>query len=262
MSNNQSIAPAPQKVTIETTSVCNIRCVMCPQAIGLVRRAKHLPESIVEKLRPSLATARYFELHGIGEPLLSPAFWRIVALLRELNPTADAIVNTNLVVLTDKMLADLAASTLTLINVSLDAATPETYRKIRGEDFAKVTSNIRRLVAALRARQGARNTKLAMNMTVMKENLAEVPAFVRLASELGVNRALVWPINDYGPADTLMQRWETNLRDWHFVYREQLLTDIPELVSQTLATAGQTARELGMEFEPSNFLNVRLGSPA
>jgi MoaA/NifB/PqqE/SkfB family radical SAM enzyme len=236
------------KVTIETTSVCNIRCVMCPQAIGIVHRAKHLPEKVIDGMRPALATARYFELHGIGEPLLSPAFWRALALIRELNPTAMAVVNSNLVVLNDKMLADLAASTLEVLNVSLDASNAETYRKIRGADFEAVLKNIGRVLEA----RGPR-LKLKVNMTVMKENLAEVPDFVRLAHRLRVDEAIIWPINDYGPEDALMATWETNLRGWHFVYREQLLTDISERVRATLSEAKAVASDLGMSFNTGNF---------
>ena len=242
------VAPLPRKITIETTSVCNLRCVMCPQATGAVHRPKHLPEEMVQRLMPLLESGRYFELHGIGEPMLSPAFWRIVGILRERNPTASAVFNSNMVVLTEQMLNDLAASTITHINISLDAATAETYRKIRGADFASVTGNVARLVAV-----AGRRPKISVNMTVMKENLDEVPLFVRLAHSLGVDSAIVWPINDYGVDDPQIRVWETRLRGWHFVYRDQLLTDIPERVTATLAELMQVAKELGFAFTADNF---------
>lgn len=239
------------KVTIETTSVCNIRCVMCPQAIGIIHRAKHLPAEVIDGMKPAIEAGRYFELHGIGEPLLSPAFWRALKLIGDLNPTAMAVVNSNLVVLSDKMLDDLTASTLAILNVSLDAATAETYRKIRGADFAAVLHNISRVVNRRQPRM-----KLKMNMTLMKENLSELPEFVRLAHRLSVDEVIVWPINDYGPEDALMATWETNLRDWHFVYRDQLLTDIPERVRATVAEAQAVADELRINFDAGNLLDI------
>ena len=241
----------PTKLTIETTSVCNLRCVMCPQAIGAIHRPKHLPESMVQRLEPALRSAKYVELHGIGEPLLSPAFWRMLAILKE-NPDCEAVVNSNLVVLSDKMLEDVATSTLLQISVSLDAASDETYRKIRGADFAIVTANVRRLAYRLQQIKNGRRPKLVLNMTVMRENLAEVPAFARLAKSLGADEAIVWPINDYGLDDKLMRTWETNLRDWRFVYREQLLTGISDQVTAIITETMSIAHEIGLNFIASN----------
>jgi MoaA/NifB/PqqE/SkfB family radical SAM enzyme len=162
------------------------------------------------------------------------------------------VVNSNLVVLTDRMLDDIAASTLLQISVSLDAATAETYRKIRGADFATVTANVRRLSERLRASTAARRPLLVLNMTVMKENLDEVPMFIRLAKSLGADRAVVWPINDFGPDDEQTRFWETRLRDWHFVYRDQLLTDIPDRVMTMITEAKNIASEIGLDFISSN----------
>jgi MoaA/NifB/PqqE/SkfB family radical SAM enzyme len=224
---------------------------MCPQAIGAVHRPKHLPDTLIERLQPALRSAKYVELHGIGEPLLSPAFWRFLTLLQE-NPACDAVVNTNLAVLTEKMLDDVSSSTLLQIGVSLDAATPETYWKIRGADFAVVTNNIRRLSARLHASSARRRPKLVLNMTVMKENLAEVPLFVPLAQVLGADQVAVWPINDFGPGDEQMNTWETDLRNWRFVYREQVVTAIPDCVAAVLNEARQVAGRIGMDFMDSN----------
>jgi MoaA/NifB/PqqE/SkfB family radical SAM enzyme len=252
--------PLPSKVTIEVTSACNLRCVMCAHGIGAVQRPKHMSEDMVQRMMPLLESGRYFELHGIGEPMLSPAFWRILGLLRERNPEAMVVFNTNMVVLTEEMLDGLAASSVAHINVSLDAATADTYWKIRGADFGRVTGNVARAVASLSATCTTR-PKITVNMTVMKENLAEVPMFVRLAHSLGVDGAIVWPINDFGPDDPLMREWETRLRDWHFVYREQLLTDISERVGATIAAASRIANEIGFEFIASNFPESVEASP-
>jgi MoaA/NifB/PqqE/SkfB family radical SAM enzyme len=248
---DQYRAPPPRKLTVETTSICNLRCVMCPQAIGVVRGPKHLPEILAEKLRPVILSATYSELHGIGEPLLSPSFWRLLELFKQ-NPTCEVVVNSNLIVLTEKMLESIATSRLFKINISLDAATAETYRKIRGANFETVTKNISRLSDRLRKLEAGRRPRLVMNMTVMKENLQEVPQFVQLAKSLGADEAIVWPINDYGPDDSLMKSWETNIRGWKFVYREQVLTDIAELAASTIASAASIAKQIGMEFTAGN----------
>lgn len=242
----------PYKITIETTSACNLRCVMCPHAIGAVHRPKHLPIEIADKLLPVIESGKYFELHGIGEPLLSPAFWRILEILANKNPSAEAVVNSNLVVLTDEMLAKIVASTLTQISVSLDAATAPTYYKIRGADFGRVLDNIGRLREALIKQNASRKLKLVVNMTMMKENLEEVVDFVRLAKSLGASEAAVWPLNDYGPADELTGHWTTNLRNWTFDYRQQMLTNIPQKVNNIISEAKERAKEINLPFKAMN----------
>src|SRR5919106_4221332 len=52
----------PVSVTVETTSICNLRCVMCPHAIGDVNRPKHLPNRIMDRLILAMSRARDVQL--------------------------------------------------------------------------------------------------------------------------------------------------------------------------------------------------------
>jgi MoaA/NifB/PqqE/SkfB family radical SAM enzyme len=66
----------PKDLSIETTTECNLNCVMCWRAIGAIHDLKHLPTEQLQQLVPYLRQAEFIQLHGNGEPLLSPAFWR------------------------------------------------------------------------------------------------------------------------------------------------------------------------------------------
>src|SRR6185312_14947964 len=59
----------PALLTIESTSRCNLRCVMCPHAVGAVDRPKHFDEQLVKRLTKFLLRSDAVQLHGIGEPL-------------------------------------------------------------------------------------------------------------------------------------------------------------------------------------------------
>jgi len=70
------------------------------------------------------------------------------------------------------------------IVVSVDAATPATYRRIRGGRFERVISGVKTLS---RIREAHNNSwKLILSFSVMQSNLDEICAFVDMADQLGV----------------------------------------------------------------------------
>lgn len=227
----------PRDLTIETTSRCQLRCVMCPHAVGAVHRPGHFPDGLLPQMGDALDVAERVQLHGIGEPLLSPAFW---AMLDRLPAGIMATVNTNLAVRNDDLVLRLARSRLRKISVSMDAATPEIYRDIRGFDFDVVTANIR-LLAANRPRK----TSLSMNMTLMRHNIAEVPAFVRLARSLGVKIVQFWHMNrlpDHVAAERVVRRGS-----WTFDYATEGLWDELDGARALLREAQEIGASLGMK---------------
>lgn len=138
----------PTRLTIEPTSICNLRCVMCDHGIGGVDRPKHMPVDTFEKLRSPMGVARRAQLNGIGEPLASPSLWHALEN-NYFSPEAEVTFNTNMTLLNERRLEKLANTNAHLVlNISLDAATSKTYRRIRGFDLDEVISNIRRLRAA------------------------------------------------------------------------------------------------------------------
>jgi MoaA/NifB/PqqE/SkfB family radical SAM enzyme len=250
----------PAKLTIEPTSICNLRCVMCPHAIGGVHRPKHMPQEIFDKLRVPMAYVQWAQLNGIGEPLASPAFWHALEN-NYLGPEAEVYFNTNMVLLDEGRLNRLINTKARLtLNISLDAATPLTYRRIRGADFEKVTANIRQL---REARGEHYYPVIMLNMTLMRENIEEVVAFLELAKELDVNSISFWHLN-YMPEND-MARFSVDRDNWHFEYSQQGLWNFPTLSNRMLKAALQRAQELGIPlyFDESKnaFFDETAGEP-
>ena len=235
--NSFVTSTGPNQITLETTSVCNLRCVMCPQAIGAVHRPKHMEMAIYEKLRGALAEATYLQLHGIGEPLLSAAFWRY---LDELAGQSGKQIrfNTNMTYLTDPQIETILRADVTGISVSLDAAKPETYRKIRNFDLNTVLSNIKRLVAARNGR-GLVRPRIQINMTLMRENIEDLPDFIRLGKSLGVDQVGFWHMNE-GPD------WVVERPEWTFDYAAQHLGNAPALSNRIIREAMELAHQLSV----------------
>jgi uncharacterized Fe-S cluster-containing radical SAM superfamily enzyme len=234
------VRSTPLMLTLETSSRCNLRCVMCPHAIGAVDRPKHLEESLVASLETFIRQSRKIQLHGIGEPLASPAFW---STLKSLPDDCESMINTNLTVLDDRRLRDLIGSSLKTVNVSLDAARPETYRKIRGHSFEAVVGNIRRFVEARQA-GGKKFPLLFMNMTLMRSNIEEVLEFVDLAADLGARTVCLWHLNRWPDAE--MQRYAAERDGWVFDYQAEGLWNFPALSNGWLRKAEARARQRGV----------------
>ena len=232
----------PRMLTLETTSRCNLRCVMCPHAINAVKRPKHLDEALVSRVSRFIQQASSIQLHGIGEPLASPAFWPLLSFLPN-QDQCESSINTNLTLLDDKKLKNLLDSNLKVINVSLDAATPETYRKIRGFSFEKVLENIKRLIT-LRQVNGKRFPLLYLNMTMMRSNIEEVPEFVKLAASLGADCVCLWHLNRWSEEE--MNRYVIERDGWVFNYRQEGLWNYPVLSNEYLRKAENTAISEGI----------------
>ncbi len=148
------------------TDRCNSRCITCDYwQYGQT----NLPLAEARRLAPELRAlgTRVVLLSG-GEPLLHPHWDEVAETLRQ--------AGLRLWLLTAGLsLARHAARVGELcerVTVSLDGATPETYRAIRGVDaFEAVCKGIR-----------------ALRCTVQRRNYRELPRLVRLARDLGVQQ--------------------------------------------------------------------------
>ena len=237
----------PKDLAIETTTLCNLNCVMCWHAIGAVPDRKHLPTEQLEQLVPYLRQAEFIQLHGFGEPLLSPALWRALELIgRDAQERKCVSISTNGQLLNKDNIERLINSPLQNINVSLDAATPDTYRKIRGADFTVVLNNIRNFVR-MRDQLQAKLPLLYLNMTLMKANIEELPLFIELVSQLKGDRAYFWHMSD--GFDHKNVAWKVERDGWTFDYWEQVSSKYPALTNRMVRLALNRASELGVSVD-------------
>jgi MoaA/NifB/PqqE/SkfB family radical SAM enzyme len=241
----------PTWITIETTAVCNLRCVQCPREyLGMQFKETHLDPSIWHKITPFIPYMTHLQLHGLGEPLLADLFWQIVN--DDKTKAVDLVdVNSNGTLFTERNVERLLNSGLNFLNISLDAATAPTYKKIRGGNFDKVIAGIRRLTTR-RKELGSTGLRIWMNMTLMMENIRELPLFIDLACDLGVDAVDAWHLNmrSDGAADD----WRLTHDNWTFVYNEQHLSNAPTLSNEMVRRAQAIAEQRGFNFKPRSHL--------
>jgi MoaA/NifB/PqqE/SkfB family radical SAM enzyme len=178
----------PSSVEIELTNRCNLACIQCLRSRGLKPYALgDIRFEDFERILSQFPDTVHLGLNGFGEPLLHPSFFELLAHARSRLPWAKIGIYSNGMQLDDAVFGRLPGSGLTEINVSIDAADPATYRKVRrGGKLPVVHQNLRRL---LRSRElaRARLPLVGVNYVLLNENEGELVPFIEQAAEIGVD---------------------------------------------------------------------------
>jgi MoaA/NifB/PqqE/SkfB family radical SAM enzyme len=183
------VASLPRSLYLETTNRCDSKCQTCIRTFRSLEPPADLTLAQVKAIAEQFPVLERVVLHGIGEPLLNREIFEIVAYLK--SRAATVLFNSDAISLTLTRALELIDSGLDEYRVSIDAATPETYRRIRGVDqFDRVMANVRRLVE-LEQERSRSAPRVSLWFTAARVNLPELPAFVRLAARLGVEEVYV-----------------------------------------------------------------------
>jgi MoaA/NifB/PqqE/SkfB family radical SAM enzyme len=96
------------------------------------------------------------------------------------------LFNTNGTLLNERNGRALIEARLDELRVSLDASNAKSFLAVRGKDyFGRILRNVRAF-RQLQEREGQDLPRVSAWLTGLKETIAELPAFVRLAAEIGV----------------------------------------------------------------------------
>lgn len=174
----------PWRAYLELSNQCNLRCEMCPQSILTFPRDM-ADRALVENARSLFPWLLELDLTGFGETLLNPMFPEVLASVGD---HTHVHVISNGLLLTEEVAKVMVEHGLDELNISIDAATPETYKRQRHvEGFARIIGNLRRLVEIKRT-SGSPVPYLSFCFTMMERNCRELPDVVRLAHDLGLQR--------------------------------------------------------------------------
>ena len=183
------VATLPRSLYLETTNRCDSKCQTCIRTFRSLEPPADLTLEQVKAITEQFSVLERVVLHGIGEPLLNREIFEIVAYLK--TRAATVLFNSDAISLTAPRARRLIQSGLDEYRVSLDAATRQTYRRLRGVDqFDRVVANVRRLVQLERGRSRSA-PRVSLWFTASRANLDELLAFVRLAADLGVDEVYV-----------------------------------------------------------------------
>jgi radical SAM protein with 4Fe4S-binding SPASM domain len=187
------VRSSPRFLQVEVSSRCNLACTHClrPRVSSNLRTGDMDLETF-RRVANELPRLDVLTVHGLGEPLLNRDLPHMVRYYRALNPFTRIGMSTNGLLLENGLLTDVLECGFYEIGFSLDAATSETYRAVRGSGgFERVLGNIE----ALLQRRVAHRPRVVVALVVMKENYREMARLVRVARELGVDQVSLCDLN-------------------------------------------------------------------
>lgn len=179
------------KIYIEPTNQCNLNCRTCIRNVWdepagwLSKQTFDRIISGVKKINP--VPTIFFG--GYGEPLHHPD---IIDMLARASATGAKVeLITNGILLSEEMSRQLIAAGLNTLWVSLDGAKPESYADVRmSESFEKIIKNIMNF-RMQRGMDSKANPEIGIAFVAMKRNIADLPALIRLSTQLGASQYMV-----------------------------------------------------------------------
>ena len=175
---------------------CNIACNSCRPKVRKnsdekLQQLNNLITTIILPLGKNLQVA---EFAGNGDPFASRHYRKCIQALAKEYPSCKFGIHSNGLLCDEKNVQELGLNNrIASMSISVDAATPDTYRRIRrGGDFYKLLDNLD-WIASKRKDFSA----FFLFFVVQSKNFREMPDFARMAKGVQAT-ATFWPIYDWG----------------------------------------------------------------
>lgn len=198
-----SVIPAlreyPSKLFVETTSRCNLNCVMCAKQnqTGITADGD-LELATFAALKDVFPSLDALVLNGIGEPLLNSHLEQFIAQAKKRMPEQSWIgFQSNGLLLNNLRAIALVDAGLDRICLSMDGASPSTFSAIRaGGQLVDLECALSSITAA-KNMCSRRDLQIGVEYVVMRDNLEELPAALQWAAARGANFAIVSHLHPY-----------------------------------------------------------------
>jgi sulfatase maturation enzyme AslB (radical SAM superfamily) len=168
----------PDIVQIESTNLCNAKCVFCPRD-EMHRRQGVMDVDLFRKIVDECAALgiTHVRVHNYGEPFLDKQLVEKVRYAKQ-RGIAEVGMISNGSLITEEIARGMIEAGLDAINISVDAAGKEVFERTRlNLDYDTVIGNIRTLVR-LRGELGKKRPRLILSF-VRQDNSADEQAFIR-----------------------------------------------------------------------------------
>lgn len=194
---------APLYIALSCDETCNLYCPTCRSNVRVLNKEESdkLYDRLMKIVRPMMKDCRILGGLGTGELFASSAISRFYkTLTAEEFPQLKLIITSNLQLLTKEKWAEFS----NLLGfpkdffVSMDGATKETYEHNRaGANWEKMMENLGYL-CSLRKASNAHLEHIGLNFVVQENNFREIPQFVSMAKQLGVDAVWFQKFTNWG----------------------------------------------------------------
>ena len=189
----------PERLTLEMTSYCNLKCWMCPKTAGFVNTMPNqvIKEEVIQEVEKILPKIEVLQLSGLwGEVFLHPEVYLNILKMAK-NEGCEVRTISNGTLLTPEISEQLVEIGLDNLTISIDAATPGTYKTIRvGGDFKRLKKQIKKLQKIKKAKK-KQKPSVHFAFVGMRRNIHEFPDLVKLAGKLGAESVVLQEMGEF-----------------------------------------------------------------
>lgn len=224
---NPNLTPYPRTIEIEVTTRCHLKCIICEHTYWDVP-ARDMSFEEFKKIIDQFPKLKWVGITGIGSNFLNRDFMKMLRYLKKKSVYVEFFDTFDLI--NENIAKELVEIGIEKIHLSIDAATKETYEKIRvGTNFEKVLNNVKNLIR-IKTEQKTPLPEVWFHYIITKLNFHEIPKFIELVHSL---------VERHGNPATLI--FFSNL-----LYFEEVKDLLTELPSDIKLTAEKKARELNV----------------
>lgn len=208
------------KLTMEITTLCNLKCAGCPRTTAIENGTwsdTHMNTELFARILDHLPPVGFVTLHGIGEPTLHPQFNELVAMAKASGKFQRMKMTTNALARSVDYYRQSVAAGLNEFWISVDSFDQEINDKMRnGTKAEKLKRRVGELIAA--------KLPVHISMVVSAENYHDMPATLAQLYELGKPPVHMQEFQDFGNPYGLMS---VEQRKEFFRQLEQTLVQLP-----------------------------------
>lgn len=235
---------APSSLNLLMIDKCNARCVMCGHDYQGCGTSESLTLEKIQRIYSKLDLKQLVEVvyGGGGEPFLNPELTDIAEYTSSCCPAVQHTVISNMVSkCSHETLTRLIKSRVHFL-VSVNAATSNTFHEVAGVDaFEYVCRNIKDIVA-LRDKIN-KSVSISISIILMRQNIDELPEFVKLANRLGVDGVKAMYVRIYPEQYRIKSDGKMHIQPEDSLFHHQ------QLSNDRILEAEDIAKNLGVRFE-------------
>lgn len=178
---------------IELTTRCPLKCKMCIREGIKDWHNSDMDTDNFKRLIPYLKGVETVVLEGWGESLLHKNLIEIIRGAKAAGPQVGFVTSGR--VLNREYISDIISTGIDFIGFSLSGATPVTHDSIRiNSDLKSLIRHIQTFNQIKRNKK-IKNPKLHIVYLMLKDNISEIPALLKLAKDIGIEEVVLINLN-------------------------------------------------------------------
>jgi MoaA/NifB/PqqE/SkfB family radical SAM enzyme len=190
-------APFPSQILADITEVCNLGCVHCPHPD--FKKSEHyaaryldpdLNAKMVDEVRDhGQGLTQYIRYASNGEPLVHPQGYDMIEYAAK-NSGVYVTLTTNGTIMNERRTHRLLESKVHMIDISIDAYSPDVYAQIRrGGDLEITRSNVLNLIRWIK--ESRAETKVVVSYVEQPQNMHETSQFESYWKDQGADYVVI-----------------------------------------------------------------------